>query len=314
MSHTAAACAVDSHPQAAGNLKSGALMMKTFLVTAAAGDTGAATVKFLRESGHKVRALVRRDDERAEQLRALGAEVVIADMLKLKQVRAALDGVSAAYLCFPLADGLVEATAIFAQAAKEAHLELIVNMSQKQSRSNATSQQTLNHWMAEQVLNWSGVPTTHLRVTLFAEWLLYTSHLIREGRYVTPFGADSRFAPIAASDIARVIAAILLNPEPHVGKVYPLHGPREHSHLDISELLASVLDKPIRFEQVEVDEFLSLLGAPDNPTLRSHFTAIRQDQHEGLLAGLDDFGREIIGQPLMTLPEFIERHRGQLGG
>ncbi|WP_456878001.1 NmrA family NAD(P)-binding protein [Ewingella americana] len=48
-------------------------MMKTFLVTAAAGDTGAATVKFLRESGHKVRALVRRDDERAEQLRALGA-------------------------------------------------------------------------------------------------------------------------------------------------------------------------------------------------------------------------------------------------
>jgi len=69
-------------------------MMKTFLVTAAAGDTGAATVKFLRESGQKVRALLRRDDERAEQLRVLGAEVVIADMLKLKQVRAALDGVS----------------------------------------------------------------------------------------------------------------------------------------------------------------------------------------------------------------------------
>jgi uncharacterized protein YbjT (DUF2867 family) len=168
--------------------------------------------------------------------------------------------------------------------------------------------------MGEQVLNWSGVPTAHLRVTLFAEWLLYTSHLIREGRYVTPFEADSRFAPIAASDIARVITAIMVNPEPHVGKVYPLHGPREYSHLDISELLASVLDKPIRFEQVKVDEFLSLLGAAGNQTMHTHFTAIRQDQQEGLLAGLDDFGRQVIGQPLMTLPQFIEQHRSQLGG
>ncbi|WP_213990700.1 NmrA family NAD(P)-binding protein [Sodalis sp. dw_96] len=286
--------------------------MKTFLVTAAAGDTGAPTVGFLRESGHSVRALVRSDDERAEKLRALGAEVVVADMLKLKQVRAALEGVSAAYLCYPLGNGLVEATAIFAQAAKEAHLELIVNMSQKQSRPDATSPQTLNHWLSEQVLTWSGVPTIHLRVTLFAEWLLYAAHLIREGRYVTPFDPDSRFAPIAAADIARVVAGILENPDKHVGKIYPLHGPVEYSHLELSQVLSSVLNKEIRFEQVTVDNFLKLLGMPDNETMRSHFSAIRQDQQEGLLEGLDDTGEQIIGRPLITLPQFIELHQSQL--
>lgn len=286
--------------------------MKKFLVTAAAGDTGAPTVKLLRESGHPVRAMVRSDDERAEKLRALGADVVVADMLKLKQVRAALEGVSAAYLCYPLGEGLVEATAVFAQAAKEAQLELIVNLSQKQSRADATSQQTLNHWLSEQVLNWSGVPTAHLRVTLFAEWLLYTAHLIRAGRYVTPFDADSRFAPIAAADIARVVAGILDNPEQHVGKIYPLHGPVEYSHLELSQLLASVLGKEIRFEQVHVDNFLNLLGMPDNKTMRSHFSAIRKDQQEGLLEGLDDTGVRIIGRPLMTIPEFIELHHSRL--
>lgn len=286
--------------------------MKTFLVTAAAGDTGAPTVKYLREHGHRVRALVRRDDERAEKQRAGGAEVVVADLLKLKQVRPALEGVHGAYLCYPLADGLVEATAIFAQAAKEAQLELVVNMSQKQSRPDATSQQTLNHWMAEQVLNWSGVPVTHLRPTLFAEWLLYTAHLIRAGRYVTPFDPDSRFAPITADDIACVAAGILHQPAGHAGKTYALHGPVEYSHIELSQLLTLVLGRDIHFEHVSVDNLLALLGMPGNDTLRSHFKAIRRDQQEGLLRGQDEISEAIMGRPLTMLPQFIERHRGKL--
>ncbi|AIR63331.1 NmrA family NAD(P)-binding protein [Cedecea neteri] len=282
--------------------------MNTFLVTAAAGDTGSPTVKFLLEKGHKVRALVRREDERAAKLRASGAEVVVADMLQLRQMRQALEGVTAAYFCYPLAEGLVEATAIFAQAAKEAKIKLIVNMSQKQSRPDATSPQTLKHWIAEQVLDWSGIPTAHLRVTLFAEWLLYSAHLIRGGRYVTPFDPDSRFAPIAAADIARVVASMLIEPGKHVGKIYSLHGPVEYSHAEIAQVLADTLGKDIQFEHVSVDEFLTQLGIPENDFLRLHFLAIKQDQRERLLEGLDEVGIEIIGQPLTTLPQFIEQH------
>jgi NAD(P)H dehydrogenase (quinone) len=45
-------------------------------------------------------------------------------------VRAALEGVQRAYFNYPLGEGLVEAAVMFAQAAKEQDLELIVNLSQ----------------------------------------------------------------------------------------------------------------------------------------------------------------------------------------
>jgi hypothetical protein len=94
--------------------------------------------------------------------------------------------VDRAYFCYPLAEGLVEAAVMFAQAAKEQNVELIVNMSHKQSRPFARSKATQNHWLSEQLFDWSGVPSTHLRITFFAEWLLYIAPLIRYGRYAMP--------------------------------------------------------------------------------------------------------------------------------
>jgi NAD(P)H dehydrogenase (quinone) len=285
---------------------------KLFLVTGATGDTGRPTVKLLREKGYRVRALARREDQRAQDLRELGAEVVIGDMLTLNDMRKAIKGVTGAYFVFPLTDGLVEASVVFAQAAKEEKLDLIVNMSQKQSRPVAHSPATTKHWLTEQVFSWSDVPTVHLRVTFFAEWLLYIAHLIRQGRYATPFDAESRFAPIPASDIARVIVGILERPEKHAGATYQLHGPVEYSHQEIAIVLSKTLNKPIYFEQVTVPGFLKLLGMEGDKAKWAHFEAVRIDQQEGLLAGTDSTGTEIIGQPLMTLEEFILANRSAL--
>ena len=55
--------------------------MKTMLVTAATGKTGAYTVPLLIERGHRVRAFVHRRDERSERLSAQGAEIVAGDLL-----------------------------------------------------------------------------------------------------------------------------------------------------------------------------------------------------------------------------------------
>jgi uncharacterized protein YbjT (DUF2867 family) len=294
------------------NQGGGSTVIRTFLVTGATGDTGRATVKLLLERGYRVRALARREDHRAHALRDLGAEVVIGDMLDLNDVRKAVKGVSGAYFVFALADGQVEASAIFAQAAKEEKLEIVANMSQVQSRPYARSHATLNHWLGEQVFDWSGVPTAHLRLTFFAEWLLYIAHLVRDGKYVTPFDPESRFAPIAAVDIARIVVGILENPSKHAGATYQLHGPVEYSHAEIAELLSRTLKKTINFEQVTVPEFLKLIGLEHDSAKKNHFEAIRIDQQEGLLAGLDTIGTDIIGQPLMTLQEFILVNRRAL--
>ena len=53
----------------------------------------------------------------------------MGDMLDLAAVTAATRDITAAYLTYPIAPGLLEATAIFAQAAVESGVSAIVNMS-----------------------------------------------------------------------------------------------------------------------------------------------------------------------------------------
>jgi len=110
-----------------------------FLITGATGDTGGYTVGQLLEKNLAVRVLAHRPDQRSEQLQQAGAEVVFGDLLDFDSVRAALSGVNRAYFCYPISPGIVQATAQFAQAAKEARVEVIVNMSQISARSDAKS-------------------------------------------------------------------------------------------------------------------------------------------------------------------------------
>jgi NAD(P)H dehydrogenase (quinone) len=283
--------------------------MTTILITTANGETGRPMVDYLLEKGFNVRAMVRTDDERAQRLRDKGAKVVFGDLLNLRDVRAALEGVQRAYFNYPIGEGLVEAAVMFAQAAKEQDVQLIVNMSHIQSRPHARSKATQNHWLAEQVFDWSGVPTTHLRVTFFMQWLLYISGLIRYGRYVLPFDKDSRHAPIAGRDIALTAANILASPDEHAGQTYTLTGPVEYSHEELAAEVNRVLGTDLPFEQVTVATFLELIGLADDTAKLKHFEAVTMDQREGRLAGLSDTAARINEQPLATVEDFINEHR-----
>lgn len=95
--------------------------------------------RLLLEKGLPVRAIVRSDDERARSLRALGAEIFVADLLDFRAVRRAFEGTKRAYFVYPMRPGLIEATASYAQAAVEAGAEFLVNMSQRTARPGPAS-------------------------------------------------------------------------------------------------------------------------------------------------------------------------------
>ena len=82
-----------------------------YLITGATGSTGGKTVDFLLERGHHVRAFVHQHDERSAQLARRGVEITVGDLLDFTTVRPALEGVSGAYFIYPIAPGLIEATA-----------------------------------------------------------------------------------------------------------------------------------------------------------------------------------------------------------
>jgi NAD(P)H dehydrogenase (quinone) len=127
-------------------------MEPIYLVAGATGPTGSFATRELRKSGARVRALVHKLDERAESLRRIGAEVFVGDLLDYGAVRSALQGITAAYFVYPIRTGLVDATAYFAQAALDAGLQAIVNMSQISARPDSKSNAARDHWICERFL------------------------------------------------------------------------------------------------------------------------------------------------------------------
>ena len=164
-------------------------------------------VRILLERGHKVRAMVHKQDERSKELKQQGAETLICDFLDLKGLRRALIGVSGAYFGYPVAPRIVEAAAFFAQAAKETHVEIIVNMSQASARDDAFSDTTIDHWVTEHLFDWSGVKTTHIRPTFFFDWFLYFAKGVQVGQIQMPFD-QNKIAFVSPEDIAYVAVKI----------------------------------------------------------------------------------------------------------
>jgi NAD(P)H dehydrogenase (quinone) len=284
------------------------------LVTGATGDTGRATVDELLARGHQVRALAHGQDDRSKKLQERGVEVVYGDLLDFGQVRAALSGVQRAYFVYPIRPGILQATAYFAQAAKEAGVDGIVNMSQKSAREDAKSHAATDHWLSERVFDWSGLTVAHIRPTYFAEWLLYIAPMIKAGLLHVPFGTG-KHAPIAAEDQGRVIAGILEDPTPHKGGIYPLFGPVEYTYAETAQLLSRVLDKPVQYKQVDFEEFSKVLqnseknAGRENSFLFQHLKEVAIDHQNGVFEGTNDLVEKLGGRPPMTLEAFIEKHR-----
>ncbi len=284
------------------------------LVTGATGATGKETVRLLLASGQAVRALVRKEDDRAAALRSSGVETVVGDLRNFESVRAALEGIRSAYFVFPIEPGILQGTAYFAQAAKEAGVQAIVNMSQATARRIAKSHAAQDHWIAERVFDWSGVPVTHLRPTFFAEWVLYWAGFIKAGLLPLPFGSG-RHAPIAAEDQARVIAKILVAPESHKGKTYPLFGAKEISFPEMAEEVGQILGKPVHYQYTDVPSLKRLAkenGKEFNDFFWQHLTEIALDHQDGVFAGTNDLVETIGGRPPLTLRQFVEKHRAEL--
>lgn len=191
------------------------------LIAGAAGRTGSIATRMLLERGYPVRAMVRKDDERARKLADLGAEIFVGDYLDLRSVRRAFEGVKRAYFVYPMRPGLVEATANYAMAGIEAKAEFILNISQRTSRPDATSDSAMHHWLAERVFDWAPIPVAHLQPTAFNEWLTIMQRQIREGLYAVPFGPKGRFAPISCEDQGAVITEILADPWASCGADLP---------------------------------------------------------------------------------------------
>src|SRR6478672_12013813 len=204
------------------------------LVTGAAGAVGGIgrnLTEFLLARGHKVRALVRREDKRAEALRRLGADVVEGDLTDLSSMHRAIEGCKRIYFGMSVSAAYLEATINTAAVARHHGVEAFVNMSQmtvsQMSISETTdSPQHKLHWLAEKALSWSGLPVVTMRPTVFLEgfFRLFAAPGVLDTDELALPMVGGKTSPISAVDVARAVSVVLENPSPHIGRIYNLTG------------------------------------------------------------------------------------------
>jgi NAD(P)H dehydrogenase (quinone) len=304
-------------------------MGEVILIGGATGRTGKAAVETALNLGKRVRALVHADDERARALQDRGAEIAVGDYENIDTLRSALEGVGAAYFNYPIKPGLIEATTNFAQAAREARVSAIVNMSQISAARHSKSHAAQNHWLSERIFDWAARPvqdhdasdggaagstmaTTHLRPTFFADWLtspIWKQGIVNEKKIEFPFG-DIRHAPVAAEDQGRLIGHILANPAPHAGKTYPLFGAAQVHFSEVASILSDVFDIRFSYAPLSIEDFqrrLEQLKA--SPFMVQHMVEVTRNYHDGVFSGMNSVIEDVTGKPPMTIREFVEKNR-----
>ncbi len=292
------------------------------LVTGAAGRVGGVghmVVERLRRRDLPVRAMVRREDERADALRALGAEVVVGDLTSGEDVARALAGIRRLYFGMSVSASYLEATVIAAAAARErGDLEVFVNISQmtvsQMSLTNMTdSHQHRQHWLGEQVLNWSGLPVVHLRPTVFLQNPFFldwaAESIARDATIRLPFG-DGRTSPVDTMDVAEVATTILANPAAHIGKIYEPTGPRSQGMNAMAAEYSDALGRTITYVDVPLEQWrdqeLRSLNLPDH--LFGHLLTMARLHAANRYDRLTRDVEAITGRPAISCRDFVARN------
>jgi len=217
------------------------------IVTGATGKTGSVVVGKLLKAGYPVRAMVHREDARSARLKAQGAEIAVADMSDVERVADALKDVQRAYYCPPFDPYLIQGAAAFAVAAKEAHVEHIVSLTQWLASPSHPSLMTRQLWLVDRLFSMiPGVAHTIVMPGFFADAYLTTIGLaVHLGIFPWMYG-NSRNAPPSNEDVARVAVAALIDPARHAGKSYRPTGPELLGAEEMAKAIGRAVGRSVR--------------------------------------------------------------------
>jgi uncharacterized protein YbjT (DUF2867 family) len=300
-------------------------MTRPVLVTSASGGrqgkTGRHVSELLLKRGIPVRAFVHKIDERSERLRALGAEIFEGDFLDIRSVQRAAKGTSSIYFAYPVQDGLMDATAAMALAAREAGVSRLVNLVMLQSSPEAPTPRMRQNYLSEQVFEWANIGAVHIRATVFYENLGAAARqsLPAQGAVRLPWGSESTVLPlVAGEDVARVAVGLLTSPQLVAGATYPVIG----TTISLREIIATfarVLGKNVRYEEISDDEWRGHAAARGyNEHAIAHLSALWRalrgaaiDPNDPRYAVTDTI-EKIGGAKPKTFEAFVREGQGEL--
>jgi uncharacterized protein YbjT (DUF2867 family) len=300
-------------------------MSEPILVTGAAGgaqgSTGRRITALLLEKGIPVRAFVRKLDARSDALRELGAEVVHGDLLDRDSVRAALKNIKRAYFTYPVADGLLEATTIFAMAAREAETELVINNSQLQGARKAPSFRNMQHGLADHIFDWAEVGAVHLHAPPYYENVraLVRKSVAEQCTVFLPWGDGSAtISLVGGEDVSRVAATLLADPEKPSASAYDLIAATP-TVKEIVDTLSAVLQRPIRYVGITDEQWVEAMRDHINAHALDHLSHLwryfrsNESRTDEEARRVTDTIRAVTGSHAQTLEDFFRANAAEFG-
>ena len=279
------------------------------LVTGAAGKSGLAVVRALKQRGEPIRALVHSSDQIDKLYDAGAVEVEIGDLLESASLVPIFAGMRAVYHICPNVHPLERVIGFNAIAASEAagipHFVM-------HSVLHPQTQAMPHHWnklRVEERLIDSGLGFTMLQPATYMQnvdsvW----SSVVEHGEYRVPYSVEARFSPVDLRDVAELAAMVLSTPG-HEGALYELAGPDLLSSQQMAVSMGEELGRPVEAIRIDLEKWEQ--GVEIDPErvaiLRAMFEYYSEHGFRGnprVLAGL-------LGREPASFKRYLRRHIGE---
>jgi uncharacterized protein YbjT (DUF2867 family) len=271
------------------------------LVTGATGTTGGAVLDELLGRGVAVRGLTR-SPERAEQLRARGADAAVGDLSDPASLARAFAGVERVYLAVTANEHQVEQESNAIAVAEQSGAYAVVKLGVIGQSPQAPLRFARNHAAVFETLQATSLRWTLLQANGFMQNVLASAEPIRQGRYTSALG-DAKVSRVDARDVAAV-AVRALTEEGHEGSSYTLTGPEAISDPQIAEELGV---SHVQASDEEIAATLRSAGVPEWTV--EGLIEVAELERSGAAAGVAPDVEALLGRPARSFGRFAAEHR-----
>lgn len=259
-----------------------------FVIAGASGNTGSVAAETLLRAGKQVRALVR-DPNKAEKLKALGAELYQVDLTDQAALGRAVAGAEGVYLLSPpdmAANNFVADRKVLTQkqiatlgAAKVPHVVLLSSIAAQHPDGNGPIQTVHN---MEQQLRAAGLPSTFVRAGYFVENWGAVAHPVKADGVLPTFIAPTRAVPMVSTvDIGKTVAQAFLD-GPRGTRIIELAGPTDPTPNDVAAAFSKILGRPI---QVVEAPFSAVVPTFTSFGISENVASLYREMYEGIASG-----------------------------
>ena len=279
------------------------------LITGVTGRTGKEVAKTIAAKNIPVRAIAR-DPGKAQDIAALGIEVVQADMQDEASLVGALEGVTKAFLMMANVEAQLDNEKRFIDAAHKASVSHVVKLSSHDAGPDSKTILKRYHGLSEQYIEQSGLDYTFVKPNFFMQYMLMSMPTIEAENKIFLPGGTGKTGPIDLRDVAEVIT-MALTEEGHVNKSYIITGPEQRSYADLAADFSVVLGREITYVDVPPAAFKEeLLGYGENEWVVNAVLEEFQQMASNDGAFVTDTYEELTGRKPRSFKQFLRETLG----